>query len=340
MPLTHFPHGISSFGMPIMGGAGSLPLMGGRIAGTGDQKVYFVDPANASGDGGTGLSPEQALNTVSAAEDKCRDLSGDTIYLLNDGNTSGTSREDSTITWDKDNVHLIGLCAPTVNQRSRISPSAATTAVTPQLTVSGNGNIFHNISFVEANTTAADSTGISVTGLRNYFSYISILNMLGSGGDDAATRAGSECLLLTGAEENTFYHCYIGADTTARSAANANVRFASASARNLFESCIFAMSATAATPYFCDANTANALDRWTEFRDCTFVNAVSSSGTELSTAFVVSATANGMFMVTGSTSLFGAAEWDAGNSGNVYTALPTNTITNTTAGGVGDAITS
>jgi len=338
MSFTDFPHGVTSFGIPVTGN-GMLPLMGGNISATGEQKIYFVDPANASDDGGDGLSPSSALNTVSAAYAKTRDKSGDTVYLLNDGNTSGTAREDATITWSNDNCHLVGLCAPTVNQRARISPSAATTAVTPQLTVSGNGNIFHNISFVESNTTAADSTCISVTGLRNYFSYISMLNMLGSGGDDAATRAGSECLLLTGAEENTFHHCYIGADTTARSAANANVRFDAAAARNLFEDCTFAMRATAATPLFLDAPGANDLDRWTIFKDCLFVNAVSSSGTELTTAAVNISTSNGMFVFQNSV-VVGAAEWESGSAGNCYTAMPTNTVTNTTAGGVADVITS
>ena len=130
-------------GVPVMGN-GMLPLMGGNISATGEQKNYFVDPANASNNGGDGLFPSSALNQVSAAEGKCRDKSGDTIYLLNDGNTTGTSREDSTIPWDKDNVHLVGLCAATVNQRARISPnSTQTSVVTPQLLVSGNGNIFH-----------------------------------------------------------------------------------------------------------------------------------------------------------------------------------------------------
>ncbi len=328
-------------GVPVFGGGGTLSLMGGNISATGEQKNYFVDPANAANDGGDGLFPSSALNTVSAAYAKTRDKSGDTVYLLNDGNTSGTSREDATagIVWSNDNCHLVGLCAATINQRSRISPSAATIAVTPQFTLSGNGCIIHNISLVEGNTTAADSTGMLVSGLRNVISYVSILNMLGSGNDDAATRAGSECIHLTG-EENTFHHCWIGADTTSRSAANANVRFSSAATRNLFEQCLFAMRASAASPFFLDANTANALDRWTEFRDCTFMNAVSSSGTELTTACVVSATANGMFVMTGSTTVVGAIEWDAGNSGNVYTALPTNTVTNTTAGGVADVITS
>ena len=98
MTITPYPHGISSFGSPVFG-----LLMGGRIAATGDAKHYFVDPANGT-DGNNGLSPEKAMATVSAAYAKTVDKSGDVIHLLNDGNTSGSSVEDATITWSNDNT--------------------------------------------------------------------------------------------------------------------------------------------------------------------------------------------------------------------------------------------
>lgn len=323
-------------GVPIFGGDGMLPLMGGNIAATGEQKNYFVDPGNASGDGGTGLVPSSALNTVSAAETKCRDKSGDTVYLLNDGNTSGTSREDSTITWDKDNVHLVGLCSPGVNQRARISPSAATTAVTPQLLVSGNGNIFKNFALIEANTVAADSTGLAVTGLRNYFEGVSILNMLGLTSNDARTRAGSECILL-GGEENTFQGCTIGTDTSDRSAANANVRTQATSTRNRFIDCFFGMHTSASSPLFLDVPTGT-MDRWLLFTRCMFINAVGSTATELATAFVVHSSAGGMVVLQDSY-VAGAVEWEVGGAGNVYAGMPTSTVTGVTAGGLVDVIT-
>ena len=329
MAGTNFDNGVSSYGMPLFGSNGTIPTMGR------DAKVFFVDPARGS-DGNSGLSMKRPLDTVSKAEDLADDKSGDVIYLLNDGNTSGTSREETTITWDKDNVHLVGLCAPGVNQRARISPTAATTAVSPQLTVSGNGNVFSNFALVEGNTTAADSTGLSVSGLRNLFSNVSVLNMLGNTSGDARTRAGSECLLLSG-EENTFSHCTIGTDTTARSAANANVRTAATATRNRFEDCVFGMHTSAATPLFLDVPTGT-LDRWLLFVRCMFINAVGSTATELATAFTVHASAGGMVVLQDSY-VAGAVEWEVGGAGNVYAGMPTSTVTGITAGGLVDVVT-
>ena len=69
-----------------------------------------VDPARGS-DGNKGTF-ERPLATVTKAYSLTTDKSGDVVYLMNDGNTSGTSRDTATIAWANDNVHLIGLCAP------------------------------------------------------------------------------------------------------------------------------------------------------------------------------------------------------------------------------------
>lgn len=267
MTLTPFPHGISSFGMPVVGGG--LPLMGGRIDATGDAKVYFVDPANGS-DGNTGFSPDKAMNTVSAAYAKTVDKSGDTIYLLNDGNVSGSSVESATITWSNDNVHLVGLCAPTLlSQRARIVWQGAD-VVTPLINVTGNGNLFANISIIEETTEdGVASVGVRVSGQRNVFHNVAIMSMVNTNtGDEAA----SSCLLLSGGSENTFRECYIGVDTSARSQANASVECESAATRNAFFDCTFAMFATAATPVFLEASTNSDIDRWVLFERCKFIN--------------------------------------------------------------------
>ena len=76
MPATNFPHGITSFGMPVFGGGGlTLPLMGGK------GKVFYVDPSYGS-DGSTGLSANLAMDSVSAAYAKTVDKRGDIIYLM------------------------------------------------------------------------------------------------------------------------------------------------------------------------------------------------------------------------------------------------------------------
>lgn len=327
MGLTHFPHGISSFGMPILGGgAFSLPAMGGKPAGVEAARPFFVDPANGS-DSNTGDSPDQALDTVSAAYAKTVDKRGDVVYLLNDGNTSGTSREDATITWSNDNTHLVGLCAPTmVSQRARISPtSGGSSIVTPQLTLSGNGCIISNISFFEG--TSQDSTAstcVTVSGQRNYFWNVAMLNMGDATNGHSGDEAGSEVLLLDGGSENTFDTCYIGLDTAARSAANANVRCDNAATRNFFRNCMFPMFADAATPLFVDIPGAGDIDRFIWFQNCLFYNAVGSTGTSLTAAMNVHASAGGLVILDYCT-LIGVTngEWAAATNSNIYINMPT-----------------
>ena len=319
MTLTAFPKGISSFGTPV---GGLLPVMGGNIAATGDAKVYFVDPANGS-DGNTGLSPDKALDTVSAAYAKTVDKAGDVIYLLNDGNTSGTSREDSTLVWSNDNTHLVGLCAPTmISQRSRISPSSSqSTIVTPQLTVSGNGNIFQNISFFEGINEAVDSTCISVTGSRNYFWNVAMMNLGNNTASSASKRAGSNHLSIAGGSENTFESCYIGLDTSSREGGNANLEMTSSAARNIFRKCVFPMAAGAATPLWVKIDAGADIDRFVLFDRCMFMNAIQSAATTITQGFSLHAAAAGMVLMD-YCSFVGHGVLESSASGIIYMNMP------------------
>ncbi len=112
MPFTNFPGGVSSLGMPVL--PGGVPIMGPQA------KVFFVDGARGS-NGHRGTDWRKPVATVTKALTLCTDKAGDVIVLMNDGNTSGTSRDTATITWSLDNTHLVGLCAPTnLSQRARI----------------------------------------------------------------------------------------------------------------------------------------------------------------------------------------------------------------------------
>ena len=133
--FTNYPSGITSLGVPV------IPGMSGSGIFSPVSKSFFVAPGHGGSDGHDGRSIKKPLATVSKALTLCTADKGDTVYLINDGNTSGTSRETATIAWSKDNTHLIGITAPTmVNSRARISPpSTQSTVVTPMLTVSGDG---------------------------------------------------------------------------------------------------------------------------------------------------------------------------------------------------------
>jgi len=95
--MTTLGDQVFQFGGAPIGGILTLPKMGGA------GKAYFVDPANGD-DGNDGLKPVagHTLDTITAAYNKCTDTAGDVIYLLNDGNTSGSSRMATVpLTWQR-----------------------------------------------------------------------------------------------------------------------------------------------------------------------------------------------------------------------------------------------
>lgn len=297
-------------GMPV--GSGMLPLMGGP------GKVYFVDPANGSASN-DGLSPDSALITVGAAYAKCVDKSGDTIYFLNDGNTTGSSREATIpLTWSKDNVHLVGLCAPVgISQRSRITPvSTAALTAAPVIDVTGNGNVFANLQIAHfgADTDSIGTQGVAVSGSRNYFHNVHIVGIVNAHTGDEATGVD---LLIDGGQENLFVHCTIGVDTVARSTTNASVELTTAATRNVFEDCLFPMLADNAGALFVKADGSGDLDRFVLFKGCSFINAVESTGTSLTSACNVHNTAGGLVAFQ-DCQIIGAADIAAADNGNVW----------------------
>lgn len=311
---TNFSRGVASFGAPLLP---DVPFGKNSVA-------FFVNPADGS-DSHDGRTPTKALATVSKALSLAVDKRGDVIYLLNDGNTSGTSREDSTITWSKDNTHLIGICAPTmISQRARISPSTGNSSiVTPQLTVSGHGNIFANISLFEGTSeNGVASECVRVTGNRNYFYNVAMMNMGDATNGHSGDEANSCHLKISGGEENTFEHCYIGLDTAARSTTNANVELVSAAARNIFRDCYFPAFADNAGALFVKVDGASDIDRFVLFDRCVFTNADNSTATTMTAAMDVHASAGGHVIVK-DCMLIGASDWEAADSTVIRLLGPT-----------------
>lgn len=322
--FTNFPRGVSSLGHPVLPSG----LFGKN------SKAFFVNPADGS-DSHDGLSPSRALATVSKAYSLTTDKQGDVVYLLNDGNTSGTSREDATITWANDNTHLIGICAPTmISQRARISPTTTNASiVTPQLTVSGHGNTFMNVSLFEGtDENSVASECVRVTGNRNYFYNVAMMNLGEASNAHAGDEANSCHLKISGGEENTFERCYIGLDTAARSTTNANVELVSAAARNIFKECFFPMFADAATPSFVKVDGSGDIDRFVYFERCMFYNAIGSTATTVNQVASVHASAGGLVIFDYCSSV-GVTEWETTASGNVYLNMPIPDAAGAAAGG-------
>lgn len=144
MPLTNFPNGLSSFGIPVMGGGG-IPATTG--------KVFFVDYTNGS-DGNNGLTPAKAFKTVAKAYNSCVSNRDDVIALI--GSASHVVTEMLTVS--KNRVHFIGvdgLGHRLYGQNAKIS-MGVTTAATDLGVLKNTGirNSFTNIKFTSVNTVA------------------------------------------------------------------------------------------------------------------------------------------------------------------------------------------
>jgi hypothetical protein len=318
MGLTNFPFGITSFGIPVLGGIGGLPFTG---------NWWFVDPTGGL-DGNSGTSPSQALATLYQAVNKATDQNNDVIVLVGNGLSTGTARlskasaqtinpaaTSGVLNWNKSALHLIGVGAPTqVAQRARIAPptgtyTQATFGSGNFVNVTGSGCLFANVSLFHGfSTGGTNQICWTDTGQRNAY-----WNMDFGGMGDAASAAdaGSRSFKLgaAGSGEITFNSCNFGLDTVTRGAANASLEFAGGTPRNIFKGCTFLMDTTAATPLFILGTGAACVDRVQLFQDCAFMNSIKSGATTINEVGSFTSASPGGYVLLKSCTSVGATKW-------------------------------
>lgn len=145
MSFTNFPNGITSFGIPVLGGGG-IPATYG--------KVWFVDYDNGSDDN-DGKSMETALKTIAyCVANKVVSNRHDVVLLSAYSEHTLSAMLNITV----NRTHFVGLDARNgfgMGARTRISLTAttgATNIATMQNT--GVGNTFTGIKFSNASTVA------------------------------------------------------------------------------------------------------------------------------------------------------------------------------------------
>src|SRR5512146_1478041 len=85
-------------------------LISNTLNGAGNQ--YYVNESTGSdNDDGSSATP---FATLSAALSAATANNNDVIFLM------GTVHVSATVTWNKNGVHLVGLTAPSLNDRARI----------------------------------------------------------------------------------------------------------------------------------------------------------------------------------------------------------------------------
>ena len=271
--------------------------------------IFYVDPSGGDDDGG-GSSVEDAFKTVGEAEDHTTGSQHDVVVIVPTGGTGRTS-ETLDIAWDKRFTHLVGSAAPTAQDaRAGIGFAAGSSLI-----ISENGCLFKTLTLFSS--ADIDET-VSVSG--DYNSFLGV-DVKGTSNATSADSTPWRALNLNGAQENYFGGCTFGGDTYTRGVANATVEFESACSRNVFDDCRFIMHAdTVETQLHVLYTGTNAVDRWTEFKDCLFYAFYTNKTAKVNAVFDISAqTATTDIFMTGNNLAVGFDDWEAtAASGDIY----------------------
>lgn len=298
------PYLSTQFGTNLWGIAGLPPFSG---------NVFWVNESTGS-DGNTG-GPSDPFLTISQAHSQCTAGNNDVVLV------TGTIHTTATTTWSKNNTHLIGLTAPSQNNRARISQTGST-VFTPLVNVTAQGCIFRDIATFHGFANASTQICWTDAGGRNSYQNV---QFLGGGNATAAAQAGMRSLLVTGSTgENLFNGCTIGLDTVVRATnSNASLELAGASPRNRFDNCVFQADVTAAGDTHVTIGSGG-IDRWAIFKDCMFLNAVNGGpgATAMTAAFSVNASAGGQVLLMNPANI-GATKISAAGPVYIQAAVPT-----------------
>jgi hypothetical protein len=271
MSLTNFPNGISSFGVPVMGGGG-IPAVPGNF--------IFVDYTN--GDDGVSLkanSSRRPFKTIAQAYDKATTNKDDVIVLQ--GSSSHVLTEMLTVA--KNRVHFVGMDGTSrmYGQNAKIS-MGVTAAATDlgALLNTGIRNSFHNIKFNSANTVPESLYTVLEGGEYAVYSNCEFYK------ETDLDQTGAAELVMNG-DSAQVINCTIGSNANAIAGAivRANVLMTKAvagvgkvSRDVLFKSCLFWKKAGHVNNRFVYGANATDVERMLLIDDCVFFT------TKLSTA--------------------------------------------------------
>lgn len=302
MGLTNYPNGVSSFGIPVVGG--SIPATYGSY--------FWVDYDNGS-DGNSGKSKSKAWKTVEYALTQMTTNSHD-IALLSANSAHALT---NMLTVSKNRIHFIGLDAGYryFGQRARVSLGVTTTATdigTCQTT--GVGTTFQNIKFSNSNTVTQGIycfvDGGEYTVLRNCELYK----------DTDLDQTGAAELVANG-DSSLYQNCTVGSLVNAITGAILRpcvlVTRETVSGKvcrdSMFEDCLFWRKCGDTGNRFVYGANATDVERMLLFKRCLFVNA------KLATATPAQNVAFGATQTEGQVLL-----WDC-SSINAGTAMSTTT---------------
>ena len=247
-------------GIETDGSSVSIPSLNKAV---GRGKTFYIDGTNGSASA-SGKSPTQALLTLTGAKSKVTTLRNDTVRVIG---ASTSVAQAAALDWTHSLSHIIGEMGPGMwNGRSRIEQTGT---FTPFITVSGYGNSFQNLYFMQGQN-SADVVGVYVTGARNTFQRCHFLPQYATAMDSASFR-----LVSLNASETTFRDCTFGGDGAIMSN-GALLQIGKTGdggpPRSYFENCVFWMKSDNAQAAFLDCALAGLGAGVAIFKGCTFIN--------------------------------------------------------------------
>jgi hypothetical protein len=312
MSITNFPNGISSYGVPVLGGGG-IPATPG--------KVFFVD-YGAGSDGNAGTDISQPLKTIAQAYSLATTNKDDVICLI--GNS--THVLTSMLTVAKNRVHFVGLDGSggrPYGQNAKIS-LGVTTAATDIGTLKNTGvrNSFSNIKFINNNTVAEGIYCVVEAGEYAKYSQCEFYKST-----DLDVTGAAE--LVQNGDSPTFEDCTFGSTANALSGAVVRpcvlltkaVVTGKVSRDGMFRNCRFWRWAANTANAFVWSTTATDVERRLEFRDCTFETTAKSTATPAVAVGGVSAFTAGEIILTGTTAENGCTA--LATQTGIFSCLPT-----------------
>jgi hypothetical protein len=143
MALTNYPNGITSFGIPVLGGGPNIPVTTG--------KYFFVHHDGAAGN--SGETPDDAISTIDAAIGLCVADRGDVIIVM--PGHAETIASATSLVVDVAGITIIGL------GHGRNRPVLSFSATASRIPVSADDVIIDNLVFLGA--VADIVSGITIT---------------------------------------------------------------------------------------------------------------------------------------------------------------------------------
>lgn len=238
----------------------------------------------------------------------------------------GSYTVTSAFEWGKDYTHMLGnVAAIPMNQRARVSSTTA--ALSPLITFSADGSVMKNIMWSQDGSHATTAAiNCLMTGDRNRLENITFRNLGALAYVDDSMRN----LKITSSNgENYYLNCTIGTDSIDMvTGAGVAINYAGTeTARDVFERCRILSGGSANGTFLTIANSATTA--FIEFRDCLFQNNILGSMDPLTQGFSIG-TPTGYVLLTGTTTVNGAATLETSNSGmilgmNAIAAATSNT---------------